>query len=98
MVAAGVPALYAMAERFRPLLSSDDPLAVEVAAAELIAQADQADDSSGLGLVMGVVALAARHPEPQVAAMACALDSFMPGMATGMALSDLARHGVPMPG
>jgi len=30
--------------------------------------------------------------------MACALDAFMPGMATGMALSDLARRGVPMPG
>jgi hypothetical protein len=30
--------------------------------------------------------------------MVCALDAFMPGMATGMALSDLARHGVPMPG
>jgi hypothetical protein len=47
---------------------------------------------------MGSVALAARHPEPQVAAMVCALDAFIPGMATGMALSDLARHGVPMPG
>ena len=97
MVAAGVPALYAMSKRFRPLLGSDDPLAVEEVTAELITQADQAEATSGLGLVIGVAALAARHPEPQVAAMACALDAFMPGMATGMALNDLARHGVPMP-
>jgi hypothetical protein len=98
IVAAGVPALYALAERFRPLLASDDPLAVEEVTAQLITQADQAADISGLGLVMGSVALAAPHPEPQVAAMVCALDAFMPGMAAGMALSDLARHGVPMPG
>jgi hypothetical protein len=97
MIATGIPALYALAERLRPLLASDDPLAVEEATAELITQANQANDTSDLGLVMGVVALAARHPEPQVAAMACALDAFMPGMATGMALNDLVRHGVPMP-
>jgi hypothetical protein len=96
-VAAGIPALYALAERFRPLLIGDDPLLVEETTAELIAQADQADDTSGLGLAMGTVALAARHPEPHVAAMACALHAFMPGMATGMAISDLARRGVPMP-
>jgi len=95
--AAGVPAVDALAERFRPLLVSDDLLAVEETTAELIAQAARAD-GSGLDLAMGVVALAARHPEPRVAAMACALDAFMPGMATRMALGDLARHGVPMPG
>ena len=92
----GVSALYALTERFRPLLTSDDPLAVEEATAQLITQADQADDTSSL--MMGVVVLAARHREPQVAAMTCALHAFMPGMATRMALSDLARHGVPMPG
>jgi hypothetical protein len=97
-IATGVSALYALAERFRPLLTSDDPLAVEEATAELITQTDQADSTSGLGLVIGAVTLAARHPEPQVAAMTCALHEFRPGMATGMALSDLARHGVPMPG
>jgi len=53
MVATGVPALYSLAKRFRPLLSSDDLLAVEVAAAELITQDDQAEATSGLGLVMG---------------------------------------------
>jgi hypothetical protein len=97
--AAGVPAVHALAERFRPLLASDDLLAVEETTAELIAQTAHANSSGlDLDLAMGVVALAARHPEPQVAAMACALDAFMPGMATRMALGDLTRCGVPMPG
>jgi hypothetical protein len=41
--------------------------------------------------------LAARHPEPHVAAMTAAVNCFLPGMATSMALGDLARRGVPLP-
>jgi hypothetical protein len=96
-VAAGVPAVSALAERFRPLLDSDDLLAVEETTAELIVETAGAD-APGLDLAMAVVALVAGHPEPQVAAMVCALDAFMPGMATRMALGGLARHGVPTPG
>jgi hypothetical protein len=90
--------LHAEAERFRPLAGdAADPLEVEVRAAELMARYEQAHPSGMFGLGMGLVVLAARNPEPHVAAMAAAVDCFLPGMATSMALGDLARRGVPLP-
>ena len=89
--------LYAEAERFRPLGDAADPLDVEIHTAQLMARFDQANPAGPLGLALGLVALAARHPQPHVAAMTAAVDCFLPGMATAMALSDLARHGIRPP-
>ena len=88
--------LASEAESFRPLLDTLDPLAAELRAADLLARVS-ADPSGPLNLAMGLVAVAARYPEPHVAAMTAALGWLLPGMATSMALGDLTRRGVQLP-
>ena len=90
--------LYRAAEDFRPVLNAADPLAAELRAAQLLARfTGMSGPLSALDLALGLVALAARHPQPHVAAMTAAVGWLRPGMATSMALSDLARHGVRPP-
>jgi hypothetical protein len=96
-VRAAAAALYTEAESFRPLLSATDPLAVEVHTAQLMADLHREYNLDPLGLALGVMTLARQRPEPHVAAMTAAVYHFQPGMATGMALDDLARRGVGMP-
>ena len=97
-LAAGAEAgVYEEAESFRRFGDAADPLAVEVHTAQLVARFDQVQPAGALGLALGLVTVAARHPQPQVAAMAAAVDYFLPGMATRMALGELARRGIRPP-
>jgi hypothetical protein len=90
--------LYPAAEHFRPVLNAADPLAAELRAAQLLARfTSESGPLHALDLALGLVALAARHPQPHVAAMTAAVGWLRPGMATSMALADLARHGVRPP-
>jgi hypothetical protein len=89
--------LYREADGFRPLLDTADPLAAELHAAELLARFTAPQSMGAIDLAFGLVAVAARHPQPHVAAMTAALNWLMPGMATSMALNDLASKGVRPP-
>jgi len=89
--------LYSEAEHFRPLLSAADPLAAELRTAQLLARFTKTSPSGAVDLELGLVALAARHPQPHVAAMTAAVGWLLPGMATSMALSHLASQGVRPP-
>jgi hypothetical protein len=90
--------LYREADGFRPLLDTADPLAAELRAAQVLARFAAAQSVGAIDVAFGLVAVAARHPQPHVAAMTAALDGLMPGMATSMALDDLASKGVRPPG
>ena len=60
--------LYRAAEDFRPVLNAADPLAAELRAAQLLARfTGMSGPLSALDLALGLVALAARHPQPHVA-------------------------------
>src|SRR5712691_5329538 len=89
--------LYPEAESFRPLLRNLDPLAAELRAADLLARVCAGDPSGALNLAVGLVVVAARHPEPHVAAMTAAVGWLLPGMAASMALHELTRRGVALP-
>jgi hypothetical protein len=97
LAAAGDEVVYAEAEAFRKLDGTAHPLDVEIHTAQLLARFEQAQPSGSVGLAMGSLTTAARHPQPHVAAMAAAVNHFLPGMATRMALADLARRGIRPP-
>ena len=91
------PEVYTEAQSFRQFGDAADPLDVEIHTARLLARFDQAQPAGSLGLALGLVTVAARHPRPHVAAMAAAVGYFLPGMATTMALRDLTRQGIRPP-
>lgn len=94
MRAAGARLLGAV-DIFRDLATAD-PLTVETHTAELLARLSE-EAGSALDVVMAVLSLANQRPDPPVAALTAAINYFLPGMATNMALADLARAGVRPP-
>lgn len=89
--------MYGEAEAFRKLGDDTHPLDVEIHTAQLLARFEQNQPSGSFGLALGALTLAVRHPQPHVAAFVAAVNHFMPGMATGRALAELARRGVRPP-
>jgi len=93
-----LPGIYALAESFRTLTDdATSPLEVELVTAELLARARQQNPAAVMNLALAIAALAARYPEPHVAALVVAVHHFMPGVGTSMAVNDLVRAGVALP-
>jgi len=87
----------AEADGFREFGDRADPFDVEIHTSQLLTRFDQTQPSGSFGLAMGALSIANRRPKPHVAAFVAAVNHLMPGLATGKALTDLARHGVPLP-
>jgi hypothetical protein len=88
-------ALLPEANRFRSTLTDVDPLNAELYATQMLAgqgPGGVVDASIGLGMI------AARYPEPHVAAMVVAVDSLRSNMPTRQAVSELSHKRVPLPG
>jgi hypothetical protein len=97
-IAAGAgDVVRAAAEAFRKLGDDAHPLDVEIHTSQLLVRFDQSQPSGAFGLATGAFTLAARSPQPHVAAFVAAVDHLMSGMASRMALADLARRGIRPP-
>ncbi|GAA2603331.1 IS1096 element passenger TnpR family protein [Paractinoplanes durhamensis] len=94
VTAASDDVVYAEAEAFRKFGDDAHPLDVEIHTAQLLYRFEQEQPSGSFGLAMGAFTLAARSPQPHVAAFVAAVNHLLPGMASHMALADLARQGI----
>ena len=88
--------VYRRCEPFRQLTADDaDPFEAELQGAVLLN--DLIEAWSELDAAMGMTTVAARHPEPHVAAAVAAVQHLSPGMAHAMALQDLKARGLAPP-
>ena len=88
--------VYRRCEPFRQLTADDaDPFEAELQGAVLLN--DLIEAWSELDAAMGMTTVAARHPEPHVAAAVAAVHHLSPGMAYAMALQDLKARGLAPP-
>jgi hypothetical protein len=88
--------VYRRCEPFRLLTADDaDPFEAELQGAALLN--DLIEAWSEMDAAMGMTAVAARHPEPHVAAAVAAVQHLTPGMAHAMALQDLKARGFAPP-
>jgi hypothetical protein len=92
-----VATLRAEAAYFRPFNKSDDPLPAELRAAQVLAQYAGPGGVGAATFMRALLELAERHREQDVAGLAAAVGSLVPGQITVQVVTDLVRGGLLMP-